>query len=230
VTTGGHVVAIGGAGLESAPILRHILSLARAERPRVTFLGTATGDAREPIVRFYEAFGRLGCGVAHVELFGTPVRSEVRERLLASDVVYVGGGNTANLLALWRLHGVDVALREGWERGAVLCGTSAGANCWFEACTTDSFGPLAPLVDGLGLLPGSFCPHYDGEPDRRPTYLRLVAGGFPGGYAVDDGAALHFRGRELAEAIGARPHARAYRVEAREGAAVESPLEVRSLS
>jgi glycosyltransferase involved in cell wall biosynthesis len=143
----------------------------------------------------------------------------------ASDVVYVGGGNTANMLAIWRLHGVDEALREAWSRGFVLCGTSAGANCWFEACTTDSFGPLAPLEDGLGLLAGSFCPHYDAEPERRPTYLRIVADGFPAGYAADDGVALHFRGTELREAVAASAIGRAFRV----GAGGEEALAVRAL-
>ena len=97
------------------------------------------------------------------------------------DVVYVSGGNTANALALWRLHGIDRALRDAWDRGAVLGGVSAGANCWFEACVTDSFGlDLAPLEDGLALLPGSFCPHYDGEELRRPVYRKLVDGGLHG--------------------------------------------------
>ena len=136
----------------------------------------------------------------------------------------MGGGNTANMLAIWRVHGVDRLLREVWERGGVLCGTSAGANCWFEACTTDSFGPIAPLEDGLGLLAGSFCPHYDAEPERRPTYLRLVEAGFPSGYAAEDGAALHFRGADLAGAIGVGG-AKAFRVEP----GGETPLTVRTL-
>ena len=110
--------------------------------------------------------------------------SDIAELLLSQDVIYVGGGNTANMLAIWRLHGVDVVLREAWSRGIVLAGVSAGANCWFEACSTDSFGPdLAPLNDGLGFLAGSFCPHYDGEVLRKPTYERWVAEGvLPAGY------------------------------------------------
>ncbi len=122
------------------------------------------------------------------------------------DVIYVSGGNTANALAVWRLHGVDLALRAAWERGAVLGGVSAGANCWFECCVTDSFGiALDPLHDGLGLLPGSFCPHYDGEERRRPVYRSLVDGGFPPGYAADDGAALPLRRQRTARGGG---HAR----------------------
>ena len=130
-----------------------------------------------------------------MRLFGTP--EQPVDRLADADVIYVSGGNTANALAVWRLHGVDDALRSAWERGAVLGGVSAGANCWFECCVTDSFrGALDPLHDGLGFLPGSFCPHYDGEKLRRPVYRSLlVDGGFAPGYAADDGAALHCRYR-----------------------------------
>jgi peptidase E len=227
----GRIVAIGGAGFagQSEPILRLLLELTGAERPRVAFLPTASGDSREYIVRFYESFTRLESAPSHVELHGAPERARVRAQLLAQDAIYVGGGNTANMLAVWRLHGVDEMLREAWERGIVLGGTSAGANCWFEACTTDSFGPIAPLRDGLGFLPGSFSPHYDAEPERRPTYLRLVGQGFPAGYAADDGAALRFAGTELAEVV-TTGEGRAYRVErGADGRATEIPLDPRRL-
>ena len=127
--------------------------------------------------------------------------------LARQDAVYVLGGNTANLLALWRLHGLDRVLREAWEPGMVMAGMSAGAICWFESCTTDSFGPtLQPLHGGLGFLPGSLCPHYHGEAQRRPLYRRLVAeGALPPGYAVDDGAALVFDGDRLVEVVTSRP-------------------------
>ena len=226
-----HIVAIGGAAFadESAPLLDFILELAASARPKVCFLGTATGDASEHIVRFYDAFASRDCAPSHVALFGTPERATVREQLVASDVIYVGGGNTANMLAVWRLHGVDGALREAWERGRVLCGTSAGANCWFEASTTDSFGPIGPLRDGLGFLAGSFCPHYDSEPDRRPTFRRLVEEGLPAELAAEDGVGLHFVGTELAGVVAARRGATAYRVEVLDGRLVETPLAVRAL-
>jgi peptidase E len=144
----------------------------------------------------------------------------------AADVVWVGGGNTANMLAIWRLHGIDRALLEAWERGAVLGGVSAGANCWFEACVTDSFsGGLDGLPDGLALLAGSFCPHYDGEERRRPVYRALVMDGFPAGIACDDFAAAWFEGTELREIVASRPGARGYRV----GADGEEPLDTRLL-
>jgi dipeptidase E len=224
-----HIVALGGGGFsDDDPSLDDfILSLARSPRPRICFLATASGDSESYLVRFYETFTRRDCVPVHLSLFGRPEPGEVRARIGMSEIVYVGGGNTANMLAVWRLHRVDAALREAWERGTILCGTSAGANCWFEACTTDSFGPIGPLNDGLGFLTGSFCPHYDAEPERRPTYLRLVAEGFPAGYAAEDHVALHFRATELEETVTSRDGAQAFRLERRGGDAVETPLEVR---
>ena len=141
--------------------------------------------------------------------------SDLRALALAQDVILVGGGNTANMLAVWRVHGFDAILREAWESGVVLAGWSAGMICWFEAGVTDSFGPqLAGLRDGLGFLPGSACPHYDGEEQRRPVYHRLVADGFPPGIALDDAAGAHYAGTELVRVISADDAAGGYRVTA----------------
>jgi dipeptidase E len=231
VTPERHIVALGGDGFadESRLLLDFVLGLGPSGRPRVCFLPTASGDSDSHIVRFYDAFASRGCEPSHVKLFGTPQRDAVREHLVSRDVVYVGGGNTANLLAVWRLHGVDRALREAWEGGVVLAGASAGANCWFEACTTDSFGPIGPLADGLGFLPGSFTPHYDAEPDRQPALLTLVGEGFPAGYAADDGVGFHFTGTQLEEAVSSRRDGRAFRVELTSGGLRETPITVRLL-
>ena len=204
----------------------YILGLTGSSRPRVCFVPTACGDACESIVEFYRAFSSRS-EAADLTLFDRRVQ-DPREFLLSQDVIYVGGGNTANMLGVWRVHGVDDILREAWERGIVLCGTSAGASCWFEACVTDSFGPmLAPLHDGLGLLPGSFCPHYDGEAQRRPTYERLVADGFPAGYALDDAVATRFIGTELEECVTTKQEASAYWVELLGREVVHTNLEPR---
>jgi peptidase E len=190
----------------------------------VCFLPTPAGDSDRLIAAFFGAFAGRECEPSSLRLFGVPERPV--EQLAAQDVVYVSGGNTANALAIWRLHGVDRALHGAWERGAVLGGVSAGANCWFESCVTDSFSSsLDGLRDGLGILPGSFCPHYDGEDRRRPVYQGLVRDGFPGGYAADDGAAVHFVGTELREVVASVPDAQAYRVDA-DG---ERPLPARIL-
>ena len=218
---------MGGGGFmmeRDSPLDDFLLSLSPAARPRVCFVPTPTGDRGEVIAAFFEAFARRDCEPTCLRLFGTPELPA--QQLARQDVVYVSGGNTANALALWRLHGVDRVLREAWERGAVVGGVTAGANCWFESSVTDSFGPeLDPLHDGLAILSGSFCPHYDGEELRRPVYRRLVDEGFPSGYAADDGAALHFVGTELREVVASLPNARAYHVEP----GSETPIDSRML-
>jgi peptidase E len=213
------IVAMGGASLrpeDYVPRLNDfVLSLARSARPRVCFVGTASGDAPTYVSSFYRSFSaHHDCELADLALFERTV-ADLRGFVLSQDIIWVGGGNTASLLAVWRMHGLDVVLREAWEQGVVLCGVSAGMNCWFEGSTTDSFDltQLAALPDGLGLLPGSCCPHYDGEEQRRPVYQELVAGGFPAGLAADDGVGLHFVGTELKEAVSVREGANAYRVE-----------------
>jgi peptidase E len=164
--------------------------------------------------------------VSHLSFFPWPP-TDLRERALAQDAIYITGGNTANALAIWRVHGFDAILREAWEAGVVLAGWSAGMICWFEAGVTDSFGPqLEGMRDGLGFLPGSACPHYDGEGERRPVYTRLVRDGFPPGLAADDCVALRFDGTDLAEVVSSRDGSRAYRVTP-DG---EDPLEARLLS
>ena len=213
-------MAMGGL---SERLLRFAISLVAEERPRVAVLATASGDDDWSIARMYELLSPHA-DVDAVRLFGVPERP--RERIAAADAVLVPGGNTANMLAVWRVHGVDEALTTAWKRGAVLGGCSAGANCWFECSVTDSFRvELDPLHDGLGILVGSFCPHFDSEERRRPVYRELVANGFPPGYAADDGAALHFAGTELQEVVAVDPEAGAYRVEA----GSETKLEARLL-
>jgi peptidase E len=232
------VVAMGGGGFSMEPdnplLDDHVLDLARAnhdrDRPRVCFLPTASGDAPTYVAQFYAAFARRS-EATHLDLFKRTI-DDVEAFLIDQDVVYVGGGNTENMLAVWRVHGVDRALRLAWQAGTVMTGLSAGSLCWFETGTTDSFGAgLAPLSAGLGFIPGSHAPHYDSEAERRPHYRRLVAEGvLPAGYAADDGAALVFHGPDLAEVVASRPGALAYRVErgsARQ--AVETPLPTRYL-
>jgi peptidase E len=209
---------------------RYILSLTKKRRPRVCFLATASGDSPDYLRRFHQAFRKHHCLAIDLPLF---VRdgSDPAEVLLQQDVIYVGGGNTANLLAIWRMHGVDRALRRAWEAGIVLCGISAGMNCWFEASVTDSFGPLRELRDGLGFLRGSACPHFDGEAERRPVFHRLIREHIlPAGVAADDGAAIHYVDGKIRRCIASRPHARVYHVSLHEGAVAEEPLPTALLS
>jgi dipeptidase E len=219
------ILAFGGASLESSSndgaLHQYLLDLTAQERPRICFIGAAGGDSADYRANFYATFaGRAQA--SHLGLFERRV-DDIEAFLLSQDAIYVGGGNTANLLAIWRVHGVDTVLRKAWEAGIVLAGPSAGAMCWFEAGLTDSFGfGLSPIKDGPRFLKGSFCPHYDSESLRRPRYHELVgSGALADGYAVDDGVGLLFAGRDLAEAVAVLPETRAFRVERRRNGEVE---------
>jgi peptidase E len=205
---------------------------ANPDRPRIAYLGTATGDDPARVAGFYGAFADRDVVASHLSLFPMPTVADVRAHLLAQDVVWVGGGSVANLLAVWRVHGLDEVFREAWRAGVVLGGVSAGSLCWHVGGTTDSFGPdLRPVTDGLGLLPFSNGVHYDSEPKRRPLYQRLVADGtLPAGHATDDGVGLVYRGTELVEAVADRPGTAAYWVErGADGTALETRIDPRRL-
>lgn len=199
--------------------------------PRICFVGTAGGDNPASITGVYSALSAR-FRASHLELFGMPNIDDVRGHLLEQDVVWVGGGSVANLLALWRLHGLDVHLRAAWEAGVVLGGVSAGSLCWHVGGTTDSFGPiLRPVTNGLAFLPHSNGVHYNSEDQRRPLYHSLVADGtLPDGYATDDGVGLVYRGTDLVEAVADRPDCLAYRVRrAADGSVEETVIEPRRL-
>ncbi len=205
-------------GIRVGPVIRHALHLAGSPaRPKLCLLATAGGDDPASYARYYAALARdlPDVRVSHLALFPMPNVADVRAHLLDQDVIWVGGGSVANLLAVWRVHGLDSIMKEAWQAGVVLAGVSAGSLCWHAGGTTDSFGPdLRPVTDGLALLPFSNTPHYDSEAGRRPLYRGLVAAGaLPPGWATDDGVGLHFRGTELVEAVADRADAYAWRVE-----------------
>jgi peptidase E len=223
------IVALGGGGFMMEPdnprLDEYILGLARGRDSRVCYVPTATGDNDRLVSNFYRILGSR-CRASHLPLFMDDVMPAAER--LDVDVIYVSGGNTANMLALWRLHGIDQLLRAAYERGVILCGVSAGALCWFEHGVTDSFGPLRGM-DCLGILAGSFCPHYDGDTRRRPTYHQLIREGMPGGYAGDDGAALHFLDGKLDRGVASRPNARAFFVQLQNGTVEEQPIALERL-
>jgi peptidase E len=208
---------MGGGGFSMEPenllLDRFVLSIAAIPEPKVCFVGTASGDAQSYVDNFYAAFRTLPCAPADLSLFKPPT-ADLRSFVMEQDVIYVGGGNTRNLLVLWREWGLDKILREAWQSGVVMAGISAGSICWFQQGLSDSVipGDLAPLYC-LGFLPGSNSPHYDGEPGRRPAYHRFISEGkLQAGYAADDGAALHFIGEKLARVVSSREAAKAYSV------------------
>ena len=220
-------------GFEPGPMIDFAFELANSPaRPRFCYVGTALGDNPTYTAAVFNAFAGRDVVVSSLAAFPMPTVEDVRGMLLAQDVVWVGGGSVAGLLAMWRLHGWDEIFREVWEAGVVLGGVSAGSLCWHIGGTTDSFGTtLRPVTDGLALLPYSNGVHYDSEEQRRPLYHRLIADGtLPDGYATDDGVGLHYRGTELAEAVSDRPDKHAYRVErGPDGRAVETVIEPRRL-
>ncbi len=218
--------------LELNSLFHHAVELSgTTRRPRVAALGTASGDQRGFAADLSEAANLAGFDLTHLHLFPMPTVADVQAYLLDQDVVWVNGGSVANLLAVWRVHGLDVILREVWQAGVVLAGVSAGSICWFVGGTTDSFGvELAPVTNGLGLLPYANGVHYDSEERRRPLVHRLVADGtLPQTHCTDDGVGLVYRGTELVEAVSERDGAGAYVVTSVGDAAVEEPIATRRL-
>lgn len=204
VATSGGVTRPARGDLAFAPLVQHAVDLARpAGRPRIAYLGTAMGDQRWHNAMISEAADRAGYRLEHLNLFPQPTVADLEAHLLAQDVVWVGGGSVANLLAVWRVHGLDQIFRRVWQAGVVLGGVSAGSICWYRGGTTDSFGPeLRAVTDGLALLPFDNGVHLDSEPARRPTVHRLVRDGVLGEtHCTDDGAGLVYRGTELVEAV-----------------------------
>jgi peptidase E len=213
------IVAMGG--YPDDLLLDYVLGLGSGRR--LLFLATAVMENPAATLTWYERV-RGRAEMRHLRFDPWPP-PDLPAVVLEHDVLIVSGGNTANMLAIWRTHGFEVVLREAWERGIVLAGWSAGAICWFEAGVTDSFGPQLEAMDCLGFLPGSACPHYDGEELRRPRYAELLGEGFPPGIAIDDDVGVRFDGTELSEVVTSRAGATAYRVSA-DG---EEPLDARLL-
>jgi peptidase E len=214
--------------LAVGPIIEFAFELAGTpERPKFCYVGTALGDNPLFANATQDAFIGRDVVVSNLAAFPMPSVADVRAHLLGQDVVWVGGGSVAGLLAIWRLHGWDEIFREVWEAGVVLGGVSAGSLCWHAGGTTDSFGPeLRPVTNGLALLPYSNGVHYDSEPQRRPLFQRLISDGtLPAGYATDDGAGVLYRGTDFIEAVSERDGAASYFVD-KEG---EVRLETRRL-
>lgn len=214
-----HILSMGGGGFSMSPdnsataLDRYALELTGKSSPLVCFAPTASADDPQYIHRFLQAFGALG-----VQTMVLTVWQDARhalERFGDIDLLYVGGGSTVNLDALWRAHGIDQAVRDlRAERDVVFAGVSAGANIWAEGCTTDSFGGVDPWRGGLGFVRGSFSPHFDGEAERAPQFLKWVREGeLPVGWAADDGAALHVLDGKVQACVAEREGAKVYRVD-----------------
>ena len=234
-TSGGFISADReGARRPGATFLR-ALELTGKVRPRVCFVMTASGDESAYLTMSYEALSSYSCDVTHLSLFSQP-NANIDERIGSADLVWVGGGSVANLLALWRVHGVDDAMQQAWAKGTVLAGVSAGSLCWHIGGTTDSFGPtLLPITNGLAFLPYGNGVHYDSEKQRRPLLHSLVGDGtLPLSFATDDGVGILYEGVTPVEVVSDLPTspdgAAAYRVEKAGGEVIETRMPVGPIS
>ena len=228
------ILAIGGRTFPGADsdrlLLKHLLSLTGKKAPLVYHLPTAGGDSPVGLVTWYEHMNELDCRPRHLRLFNNwRGLKDMEAKLLSADAIFVGGGNTMNMLAIWKAHGVDRILRKAWERGTVLAGESAGMICWFEQGVTDSRPDKLTALDGLGFLKGSACPHYSNDAPRRPRYHEmLLANEMKAGYACDDGVALYFEDDRFVRAVG-DGKGKAYRVRRYEDKVVEEVVKVEVL-
>jgi dipeptidase E len=221
-------ILIAGGGFVSAPFIRYMAQLTGKPRPRVCYLPTAVGDRPDAAINFYKACATLEVTplVQASFIASTEQHESWEEALLSMDAIIASGGNTLNQQAIWRAQGIDVVLRQAWERGIVLGGASAGGLCWFEEGTSDSRPKELSIVKCLGFLEGSHSPHYDTEADRRPTYHRLIGSGqLKPGYACDDNAGIYFEGATVKRVVSARAGAKAYYVSAVGGKVTEKVLE-----
>ncbi len=196
-----NIIALGGGGFSMEPdnplLDKYILATANKPQPKICFLATASGDAEGYIQRFYFAFEQEDCTPSHLSLFNGHTKT-IADFILEQDIIYVGGGNTRNLLILWQAWGLDKALKQAYQNGTILCGISAGAMCWFEQGLTDSYPTELRALDCLGLLSGSSCPHFNGEAFRQEHYKNLIlSGNMKAGIAADDSVALHYQNEQL---------------------------------
>ena len=229
----GQIIVMGGGGFTMEPdnplLDRYVLAATGKAYPRVCFVPTAAGDAAGYVDRFADAFPEELCERSWLSLFSRKV-DDLAEFLGEQDLVYVGGGNTVNLLAVWRAQGLDRALPAALAAGTVFCGVSAGALCWFERGITDSYGPdLKPLLNGLGVLEGAFCPHYDSDWRRPEEFRAFVARHGGPAVAAEDGVALHYVDGRVARVVSSRPEALAYRFE-RRGEEAGGEVEVEAIT
>ena len=233
VTPRRDIIAIGGGGFLAEPrnlaLEHYILAQTGKPQPRVLMIPTARGDDAEYVAKFHAAFMALGAATAHLPFFHrTP---DLRSLILAQDAIFVGGGNTKSMLAVWREWALPALLQEAYQQGIVLGGQSAGAICWFEQGVTDSWADRLRPLECMGFVSGSCCPHYDGELDRRPAYHALMqAGEIKPGYAIEDTVAVHFRDGRVERAVSKRSGARAYYVSVDGGSVTERALDMTLLA
>lgn len=223
------IIAMGGGGFSMEPdnllLDKYILEQSNKVKPKICFVPTASGDSNEYIQNFYKSFSLLECETSHLSLFKPPSKN-LEEYIMTKDIIFVGGGNTNNLLILWKAWKLDDYFRKAYNSGIILSGLSAGSICWFEEGVTDSFHGELTKLNCLGFLKGSYCPHYDGEEERRPSYHKLIElKEIKEGYGVDDGVGLHYVNDTLYKVVSSRPNAKGYRVSVEDNVVIEEQLD-----
>ncbi|MDJ0635534.1 MAG: peptidase E [Xenococcaceae cyanobacterium MO_188.B29] len=226
------IIAMGGGGWGMEPdnplLDRYIYGLSDKKEPKICFLPTASGDSEQYIARFYQHFVPKPTQLSHLSLFEPPT-ADLETLILSQDIIYVGGGNTKNLIALWKEWQLDNILREAWHKGIILCGVSAGSICWFDRGVSDSIPGTRISLKCLGFLPYSNCPHYNWDAYKTGYHTLLSEGLIDSGYAADDGAALHFIADRLTNIVSSHPEAKAYHLEKKNGEIVETVLDPKYL-
>lgn len=225
-------ILIAGGGFNE-PFIRYMATLTGKSRPKLLYLPTASADRPESIISWFQNCSKLDVSPSVQPSFISSYRQTQswEEVLLSVDGIVASGGNTLNQQAIWKAHGIDVILKEAWDRGIVLGGASAGSLCWFEEGTTDSRPKELTIVNCLGFLKGSHSPHYDGEAQRRPTYHRMIASGeMKPGYACDNNAGIYFEDNEVKRVVSTRAGAKCYYVSVVGGRVVERTLEPESIA
>jgi len=225
------IIAMGGGGFsmdDNSLLDQYILDATGKSNPKVCFVPTASGDSDGYILEFYKGLSKLNCRLTVLQLFKRTI-ADLTEFVCSQDVIYVGGGNSANMLTVWKTHGLDIALKTAYDNGTILAGLSAGSICWFEQGVTDSFGYPLGSLNCLGFLTGSNCPHYDSEVNHRLAYHDLIKEGMKDGYAADDGVGLHFINEELKNIVSSRKNASAYKLSRQDESIIENKLETNFL-
>ena len=228
----GQIITIGGGGFGRHPnklvIEKYIVEQSSLEKPNVCFIPTASAEDRAYIVNFYTAFLKLNCNPVQISFFNRTPRLD--SILKKQDIIYVGGGNTKSMLAVWKEWGLDKLLLKAYKRGAILCGVSAGAICWFEQGVTDSWASNLNIMDCLGFIEGCCCPHYDSEPSRKPAVEKFILdGAVDTCYALDDGSALHYKNGGMNTAVNFLKGANVYKVKLKNGKIYHQQLKCKSL-
>ena len=226
------IIAIGGGGFGRNPkhniIEQYLLNLSDKEKPNILFIPTASAEDKSYIINFYTCFSNLNCNPYHLSLFGRTPRLD--SLFSKADIIYIGGGNTKSMLAVWKDWKIDILLKKAYEKGKILCGVSAGAICWFEDGVTDSWASNLNIIDCLGFIKGSCCPHYNGEVDRRPSVNNFLQNnGLKRGVAIEDGSAIHYKNGSFFKGLSFYKNSKAFFVSKGKNNFTEKEIELEIL-